>query len=466
MKGFGRFVVLLVSLLVGSIAISGTSGAIASQSVHPSVAGDPLWTARYNTPGDDSGNALVVSPDGTRVFATGHAGINQYGTIAYDATTGARIWQKRYGQLGSANAIGVSPDGGTVFVTGRDVPSSNDFGTVAYDADTGGQLWAKDYSGPAGGGFDAACALAVSPDGSTVVVTGESAGDTTDADYATVAYDASTGDQLWASRYNGPANDRDVPHSVQVSPDGTQVFVTGESRKSRAGVLYFDYATIAYDLATGTQQWVQRFDGPVKGDDSGYAVGVTPDGGTVFATGLSVGTTGTSEIATVAYGSATGARQWVNRYGPPSGAPYPDSFLSVSPDGAKVFVAATGAWFNYDYVAIAIDSATGARDWAKHYAGKNRDYADRVHGLAVSPDGGTVFLTGETYTNGPSDYETVAFDAADGTRLWVRRYDGPGHGGDAAHGLGVSPDGARVFVTGQSRGLGDMDYATIAYSTS
>ena len=81
--------------------------------------------------------------------------------------------------------------------------------------------------------------MAVSPDGTTVYVTGTSG---SDQGYATVAYSAATGSQLWASRYHGPANDGDAC-CVAVSPDGTAVYVTGDSY---GGPTDYDYATVAY----------------------------------------------------------------------------------------------------------------------------------------------------------------------------------------------------------------------------
>ena len=82
--------------------------------------------------------------------------------------------------------------------------------------------------------------MAASPDGSKVFVTGMSQtnGSIRSADYATVAYEASTGTRLWVRRYNGGRNHSDVARAMATSPDGSKVFVAGISGRS--------YATVAY----------------------------------------------------------------------------------------------------------------------------------------------------------------------------------------------------------------------------
>ena len=45
---------------------------------------------------------------------------------------------------------------------------------------------------------------------------------------------------------------------MAVSPDGQTVFVTGYSGSSTGD----DYATVAYNAATGTPRWVKRYTTP------------------------------------------------------------------------------------------------------------------------------------------------------------------------------------------------------------
>ena len=266
-----------------------------------------------------------------------------YATVAYSAATGARLWVQRYNGPGNGNdaasAAAVSPGGATVYVTGTSyggAATGDDYATVAYSAATGARLWVQRYNGP-GNGNDAASAVAVSPGGSRVFVTGAGQGTRSGPDYATVAYSAATGARLWAARYNGPANGNDAAHSVAVSPDGSRVFVTGESR----GATTTGYLTVAYSAATGARLWVQRYNGPGHGDDAASAVAVSPGGSRVFVTGASQGTRSGPDYATVAYSAATGARLWVARYNGPANGNDAASAVAVSPGGSRVFV--TGA---------------------------------------------------------------------------------------------------------------------------
>ena len=285
------------------VFVTGLSDSGCATVAYRASSGAELWAKRY---ANCTGYAVAVSPDGTKVFVTGQSfskatGKNGYITIAYATPTGERLWAKRYfGPFGffdgPAYALVVSPDGMQVFVTGavQTDPSTGigDAATVAYDASTGEKLWAKRYDGPSGGD-DGAKSIAVSSDGTKLFVTGYSSDLASgEGDYLTVAYDASTGVKVWAKRYDGPESGNDAAWSVAASPDGTKLFVTGSSAGSTTGD---DYATVAYNSSTGARLWAKRYNGPTDGQDIAWSVVASPDGTKVFVSGSSV--TGGATIA-------------------------------------------------------------------------------------------------------------------------------------------------------------------------
>jgi DNA-binding beta-propeller fold protein YncE len=262
---------------------------------------------------------------------------------------------------------------------------------------------------------------------------------------------------VWVRRYNDPANGSDFATSVQVSPDGSRVYVTGASWGSK--FTKRDYVTIAYGRAGGTL-WVRRFNGPGSRDDVATALARSPDGSRIFVTGRSYGGAATGmDYATVAY-SSSGTRLWIRRYDGPAHARDGASAIAVSPDGQKVYVTGTSAGATDDSATIAYNAATGARLWAGRY---DSGGGDSTVGLAVSSDGTRVYVTGGT---GISDYLTVAYDAATGTQAWAQDFYTGGDCGGSASALGVSRDGARIYVTGWACGsAGDSTADTVAYSS-
>src|SRR6266705_3402267 len=107
---------------------------------------------------------------------------------------------------------------------------------------------------------------------------------------------AASGAELWVKRYNGPGNSDDKASAVAVSPSADTIFVTGYSTGTGSGL---DYATIAYNAASGSWIWAKRYSGPDHGDSHAAAVTVSSSG--VFVTGYSQGATTGPDYATIAY---------------------------------------------------------------------------------------------------------------------------------------------------------------------
>jgi DNA-binding beta-propeller fold protein YncE len=460
---------IIAGLALGLAAAAGVVPAAGAAAAVSSGPGAQLWVSRYNGLGNggDGAHSVAVSPDGNTVYVTGYTNVSSlnydYGTIAYNAATGAQLWASQYGpDNGSyAEQVAVSPDGTEVFVTGRSMgqASNYDYATVAYDAASGAQLWSARYNGPARN-YDAAAALAVSPDGQTVFVTGTSWSATSGEDYVTIAYDATTGAQSWIQRYNGPGNRNDVADSIAVAPGGAAVYVTGTSQDASSG---YDYATVAYSATTGTQLWLSRFSSAL-GLNFAAALAVSPTNGAVIVTGYSKATATFADYATIGYNGATGAQLWIKRYNDTANGNDQATALSVSPDGNSVFVTGESSGSpGFDYVTVAY-TTSGERLWARRYNGPaNGD--DTPNSVTVSPDGKTVYVTGASQgASSGYDYATTAYGATNGARLWVKRYNGPGNANDTANSVAVSPVTGTVFVTGLSVGSGSSaDDATIAY---
>jgi PKD repeat protein len=264
----------------------------------------PLWTNRYNGPGNSDDNARAVAVDGSNnVIVTGHSTGSgsgwDYATIKY-SSDGVPLWTNRYNGPGNSDdyARAVAADAtNNVIVAGysRGSGTSDDYATIKYSS-TGLPLWTNRYNGP-GNGNDRAIAVTMDHN-NNVIVTGYSTGSESGWDYGTVKY-SSAGAPLWTNRYNGPGNSDDRAMAVTVDHNNN-VIVTGYSIGSESG---WDYGTVKYSSA-GVPLWTNRYNGPGNSDDNARAVAV--DGSNnVIVTGYSTGSGSGYDFATVKYGLAS-----------------------------------------------------------------------------------------------------------------------------------------------------------------
>ena len=425
--------------------------------------GTQVWLQRFGGQFlSATASSVAASPNKAVVYVTGitaktATGLRNEVTVAYNATTGRQLWVERYQGKGrhprggaGVPSVTVSPDGATVYVAG-DLASAgfNDYLVIAYDAATGAQLWlTTPLTDSSVAQFHA---VAVSPDSKTVYITGrrDFFGGHASKSYVTLALNAATGATVWNTNTTFPPHVFHTITAIAVSPDGSTVFVSGSS------------GTIAYDAASGTQLWLDAYKQAYGRFQNSLAV--SPDSATVYVTGGSNAPGSTApHYWTAALSAATGAQQWQATYRGP-GARAGTSAIGLSPDGSAVYVtgSATQASGLNEYATIGYDAATGHQLWLANYS--TAQVNDNATGLAVSPDGSTVYVTGTSIANSntPADYATVAYGAASGAQLWSARYTVAGAQNNAA---GVVVSGGNAIVTGTSGPFGGQsDFATVAY---
>jgi hypothetical protein len=412
----------------------------------------PAWVSTYDGPahGYDGqygfttrGRSTVTSPDGHVVYlmaitqvGTKSNGSPQYDeiVIAFDTATGQQLWTSIYG--GTADlpnpvpeAMAVSSDGSRVFTTSyvvSDNGGTTASATVAFDASTGAQLWSATI--PLALGND----IAISPDGVKVYMTGYIPGRNPDGTpfvhALTISYDAASGQELWRSEYAASSPNQALGFRTAVKPDGTVLYVAGS--EAMPGQLPFEVMLLVYDTQTGALLHEAHHaadpnstSGNTLNAPSGIAVS---DSGVFVAETLTLTSLFYQIALTVGYDSK-GNELWSSQFGNGAGCngtPFPcDNYV------------------NYDGP------------------------------IATSPDGSRVFVTMESSngSDGFTGFATVAYDTATGETKWaVRDEKGKvfciGCNGPVVQ---INPDGQEVYVTG----LADFnsvteDITTVAYDTA
>ncbi len=228
--------------------------------------------------------------------------------------------------------------------------------------------------------------------------------------------------------------------SIAVSPDGAYVYTAAPGDDA--------VAVFARDAATGTLRFVETQKDGVGGVDGlggATAVTLSPDGASAYVTGERDGA-----VAVFRRNPRSGALTFVERHDNASdgiaGLTYARA-VAVSPDGRNVYVAGQS---DNAVVVFMRNTTTGGLT----YVEAEIDGLGGVDGLtsavavAVSPDGRFV------YAAGLNDNAVAVFrrSAATGalTFIEVLKEGVESFGIRGAHTVAISPDGAHVYVAGQS----------------
>jgi hypothetical protein len=379
---------------------------------------------------------------------------------------GSSEWVKRLAGAGGAyNQTGgmvTSANGSTVFLAAS---SGGELVTIAYAATTGARQWKTRTVDPAGGQL-VARAVAASADGTRLLVTADDEIDPNTHQAVTVAFDASTGVQLWLARVDPGPGSEAIPRRIAVSADGG-VFVAGSRTGTHGSDDFWDYFVVKYAAATGVKSWQRRFDGPTHHGDTAEGLVVTSSLDRVVVTGTSLLSGSNRDIVTVGWRASDGTLVWTQRID--SGA---DDFATdavLSPDGRRVYVSGYGRpSFNvgHAFEVASFATSTGGPLGRLTVDDGGDDFSTD---LALSADGSTLAVTGGSFNGG--NYLTAALPASLDAVTWTAAYNG-GHGADDANAVALDATGANVFVTGESQtgsiacygDVGAATFATVAYA--
>lgn len=256
----------------------------------------------------------------------------------------------------------------------------------------------------------------------------------------------------WQARYTSGGTGNIIEQAKDVATDASgNVYVCGTGKGSGGT---FDYVVVKYN-ATGSQQWVQYYDGAGAGYDDCRAIAVDGNGN-VIVTGWSDGGSGNYNAVTVKYNSS-GVQQWVNSFnGTTAGGSDEGNDVCVDAAG-NIYVAgatdnATSASTDYE---VLVYTPAGAQTYSKRYDGANSGI-DQAKKISVDTSG-NFYVTGQSYSNSSGfDIVTRKYNSA-GTVVWTNTYSNAANGDDFPKDMIVNLSG-EVFITGYTLVSGVINY--------
>lgn len=238
--------------------------------------GDTLWTRTYGGEDNDYGYSVSQTADGgyiiagrTSSFGAGHF---DFYLIRTDSN-GDTLWTRAYGGSGfeSASSILQTADGGYIVAgfTYSFGAGNSDVWLIKTNS-SGDTLWSRTYGGI---NEDKGRSVQQTADGGYIIA-GYTYGCLGGFDVYLIKTDAS-GDLLWTRAYGGNSNDSG--HSAAQTTDGGYI-IAGLTRSFGDGD--YDVYLVKTD-GFGYLNWTMTYGG--EGNDYGYSVSQTADGGYIIA---------------------------------------------------------------------------------------------------------------------------------------------------------------------------------------
>jgi hypothetical protein len=340
---------------------------------------DTLWTRAFGLNLTDAGTCGIETDDGCFIF-TGVANSTDIGLLKTDAN-GNLLWLKTFGGVSADIGYSViqSSDGGYVIAgVTYSYGAGSGDGWLIKVDSAGNQQWSKTFGGTE---TDFAMSVKQTTVGGYII-----AGYT--KSYGAGLFDVwlikvdPNGDPIWEKTFGGTGDD--FGYSVDLTSDGGYVVVGSQSSFTLGG---YDIGFLKVD-DNGNLVWLKNFGGTLS--DQGYSVKAASDGGYIIAGSTSSFGAGGSDVWLIKTNSA-GTEQWIKTYG---GADDDDGrSVDETSDGCYVITGDTRSFGagSYDVGFLKVDSV-GNLVWITTFGGL---LADHGRSVMCTSDGGFI-ITGGT----------------------------------------------------------------------
>jgi hypothetical protein len=360
---------------------------------HTTAATEPQveWEKTFGGPDRDEGYSVQQTSDGGYIIV-GYTTSYGYGVfdvylIKVDAN-GNMQWSRTFGgpDRDEGYSVQQTSDGGYIIVGWTLGAGGADVYLIKVDAN-GNMQWSRTFGGA---GLDGGFSVQQTSDGGYIIVGGTTSYGAGGLDVYLIKVDAN-GNMQWNKTFGGARDD--LGRSVQQTRDGGYIIV-GYTTSYGYGV--FDVYLIKVD-ANGNMQWSKTFGG--SGDDEGYSVQQTSDGGYIIVGYTTSYGAGGLDVYLIKV-DANGNMQWSKTFG---GSARDEGYsVQQTSDGGYIIVGGTTSYGagGLDVYLIKVD-ANGNMQWSKTFGGAKSDWGRSVQ---QTRDGGYIIVGGTTsYGAGGAD---------------------------------------------------------------
>lgn len=325
-----------------------------------------------------------------------------------------------------------------------------------------GCRWLQRYEGPTRD-YVLPTDIAMSPDGSVLYVTANE-----EAPWLAllVAYDATTGDELWKVRWDDP--EPIVSTRIAVDPSTGVIFLAGY--RWRLGPPESLYVSAHSPVDGGLLWTVEDLAG---GPSVAETIEFAASGPMLFVTGPAMGSDGggLDGVTTVALDAASGNVVWTADTDG-NGSPFAGIDTVFAPGRDTLFIATRGR--EAHLILSAVAASTGALLWERVLAdlvigSGERQQGFMPGGVGVFSSEGVVYVGGAAasgHIDRPRAWMVLAFGIADGSEMWRAQHRIAGTGSMFLAGVAFDEPHRRIFVAAskstESSGIGDFRTSSMA----